>query len=719
MKRNKLSIKYLRRTFTFQHDQSDCGVACLLSIIRYYGGNYSLEDLRKLSGTDKQGTTLLGLFQAANQIGFKAEGCEADISSLIAHNHPVILHIIKNKNLNHYVVCYGFDNEKFIIGDPANDIVYYTTEELEQVWESKTCLTLSPNDTFIKITRKDKKQWFISLLSEDKELLISSILLGVIIAVLGMTMAVFSQKLVDNIIPSNDTKKLIVGLILLTFLLLTRAILDAIRNLFIMRQTHDFNNRITDKFYSSLLLLPKFFFDTRRTGELMARLNDTQRVQRVITSIIGNTIIDALTAIVSFVFLLYYSREIAVIALISLFFYFILVFVFNKRIIKAQREVMQAYALSQSNYVTSMQGIAEIKNNNCIPFFRILNQFLYGDYQRKNLQLGKINVKLSVLSGVFGVLFLIAILSYSSFLVLSEQLKIGELVAILGVSGSLLQTVAGLALIAIPINEATIAFDRMYEFASLEPEGKGHITDFSFYSLDIQNVAFRFAGRKLLLKNISLSVKKGECIAIVGESGCGKSSFIQILQRFYQPESGNITINGKIELADIEVECWRSIIGVISQDITIFNGTVLDNILLGKEYESGKTEKFFSDYNFISFIQSLPQGYATILGEEGINLSGGQKQMIALMRVLYRKPQLLILDEFTSGMDKETEKLALELLNTIRSEIGIIFVSHRLYSLKNIADRIYIFSEGIIPYYGTHEQLLQTPNFYSEYWGQI
>lgn len=716
MKKNKLTTKYLRHTFTFQHDQSDCGVACLSSVIRYYGGSCSLENLRELSGTNRQGTTLLGLYQAANQTGFKAEGCEADIPSLIAHNQPAILHIVQNKVLNHYVVCYGFDKGRFIIGDPANGIVHYTEKELEQVWQSKTCLTLSPDDTFVKISKKSKKQWFFSLLSEDKELLIYSILLGIVMAVLGMSMAVFSQKLIDNIIPSSDIKKLIAGIVLLTFLLLTRVALDAIRNLLIIRQTCDFNNRITDRFYASLLSLPKPFFDTRRTGELMARLNDTQRIQRVIASIIGNIVIDALTAIVSFAFLLYYSWQIGLIALISLLFYFVLIYTFNNRIIKAQREVMQSYALSQSNYVVSMQGIAEIKNNNRIAFFRKLNQLFYGDYQEKMYQLGGINIKLSTLSGIFSILFLMAILGYSSFLVLSEQLKIGELMAILGISGSLLPTVSGLALITIPINEANVAFDRMYEFASLKPEEKGNITDIPLHSLEIRNIAFRFAGRKLLLKDISLSIKKGECIAIIGESGCGKSSFIQILQKFYSFESGKITINESIQLADVKTEHWRNIIGVIPQDITIFNGNILDNILMGEEYKPGITESFFSSYNFSPFIQSLPQGYATILGEEGINLSGGQKQMIALMRVLYRKPQLLILDEFTSGMDRESEKFALQLLNTIKSEIAIIFISHRLYSIKNIADRIYIFSEGTIPLYGTHEQLLQTSNFYSDFW---
>lgn len=715
------SYKHILKTLTLQHDQTDCGVACLLSLIRYYGGDYSMEKLRELSGTNTGGTSLLGLYQAANQTGFTAEGCEADIPALIEHAQPVILHVVQEKYLNHYVVCYGHADGKFIIGDPAKGITHYTQEELKQTWQSKACLTLTPDETFIKTEtqKSDKRKWFISLLKEDKELLAFSILLGLCIAVLGMAMAIFSQKLIDDILPSQNSRKLVAGILLLAFLLLVRTGLDAIRNLFLIRQTRDFNNRINDRFYSSLLWLPKLFFDTRKTGELVARLNDTQGVQRVITTIAGSTIIDALTALVSFAFLFYYSWQTGIIATVSLPFYFLLVYAFNRRIISAQRQVMQGYALSESNYITTMQGIAAIKNSNRIPFFQKLNRLIYGNFQEKAVTLGKINVKLTVFSSIFSVLFLVGILSYTSFLVFNNQMKLGELMAILSISGSLLPAVAGLALIAIPINEAKVAFNRMYEFAALKPEEAGSTPNTDFRSLEVERLAFRFAGQKQLLKDISLTVKKGECVAIVGESGCGKSTFIQILQKFYPFESGTITINGNIGLSEIKTQDWRNIIGVIPQEIAIFNGNVVDNLLLSPEDNPADVEKFIADYGFMPFIQSLPQGFGTILGEEGINLSGGQKQMLALIRILYRKPQLLILDEFTSGMDRETEQVALQLINRLKAQTAILFVSHRLYSLKNIADRIYIFDKGTVSHSGTHVQLLQSSNFYSDYWKQF
>jgi len=717
----KLSQKHLQQTFTQQHDQSDCGVACLLSLIQFYGGSNSLEKLRELSGTTKQGTPLLGLYQAANKLGFTAQGNEADIQAVIDHKELLILHVVIQERLQHYLVCYGYEKDKFIIGDPAKGIATYTKEQLNTIWKSKTCLTLSPNSDFIKTEtqNKNKKQWFLKLLKEDYRLISFSVLLGLGIAILGMAMAIFSQKLIDDILPSKDFNKLITGIALVAFLLLVRVLFTALRDFFLIRQTKDFNNRIVDSFYSSLLNLPKPFFDTRKIGELVARLNDTQRVQRVISQIVGNVVINALVTTVSLGFLFYYSWQTGVIASISLPFYFVLIYSFNKRIINAQKEVMQGYAFSESNYITSMQGIATIKNNNRQTIFQKINQLIYGNFQEKAFNLGKINVRLSVFSGVFSVLFLMGILAYTSILVYNETMQLGELMAILGIAGSLLPSVASLALITIPINEAKVAFNRMYEFASMDKEQKGTTEISDFTSLDIKNLTFRFAGRSQLLKDINIKVNKNECIAIVGESGSGKSTLGQILQKFYTFENGTIIVNNETNLTVLNTENWRTILGVVPQEVTIFGGNVIINILLGQEDTPENIVKFCKDYGFETFINTLPQSYATILGEEGINLSGGQKQVIALMRALYKKPKVLLLDEFTSAMDRKTEHFVLDLLNKLKSELTIIFISHRIHSLPKIADRIYILENGIIADFGNHEKLMESKNFYSEFWTEL
>ena len=716
-----IPVKKLEKTFVLQHDQSDCGVACLLSLVKYYGGNNSLEKLRELSGTTRQGTTLLGLYQAANQIGFTAQGNSADIQAVIEHGEPLILHVLIDNKLQHYVVCYGYENGKFIIGDPGKGIIRMTQEELDKIWVSKACLTLSPNEEFIrkKTEDKNKRKWFVSLVKEDKNILIFSFVLGIFIAALGLVMAVFSQKLIDDILPSKNLGKLVTGIVLVGLLLMVRVGFNVLRDYFLITQSKNFNNRIIDSFYSALLHLPKAFFDTRKIGELVARLNDTQRIQKVINLLIGNTIINLLITVTSLIFLFFYSWETGLIALFSLPVYFFIIYRFNDKIIQSQKQVMQGYALSESNYISTMQGIATIKNNNRQNIFKKINQNIYGSFQDRVFNLGKLKLKLSFYSGLFSVTFLVAILLFTSLQVYHGKMLLGELMAILGISGSLLPSVADLALIAIPLNEAKVAFNRMYEFASIKKEPAGESALPVFESLQVKNLSFRFAGRSQLLKNINIKLSNSECIAIIGENGCGKSTFGQILQKFYDYENGEIIVNNRYDFRNIKTEDWRNITGVIPQEIVIFNGNVIDNILLGKNDKPENIVAFIQEYGFEPFINSLPQGFATILGEEGINLSGGQKQIISLIRVLYKKPQLLILDEFTSAMDRQTEKFALRILEQLKTKMGIILITHRLHTISKIADKICIIENGITAHCGTHEELMRTENFYSKYWKEL
>ena len=713
-----LNQKQITKTFVLQHDQSDCGVACLLSLIRYYGGNNSLEKLREISGTTRQGTTLLGLYQAANQLGFLAEGNEADTQALIDHGEPVILHVVIEERLQHYVICYGYQNGKFLIGDPAKGVNELSPDELDKIWISKTCLTLSPTKTFQKeeITKKSQRNWFYGLIKEDVKILVISSLLGIIVAVLGLAMAVFSQKLIDDILPAKNVTKLISGIVLLAILLLARTGISVLREYFLLRQSKDFNNRINNQFFTNLLSLPKPFFDTRKIGELIARLNDTQRIQRVIRQLIGSLAIDVLVVIITIVFLFYYSWEIGMLSVLTMPIYFYIIYRSNSKIIQSQKEVMQGYALTESNYITSLQGITDIKVNNKQTIFSKLNAVLFGNFQDKIFKLGKINIHLSWQSGVASILFLIGVLIYTSLQVLNEKLQVGELMAIITMAGSLLPSVLNLALVTIPISEAKIAFLRMYEFSSIEPEKENGYEMSDIHSINLNGVSFRFIGRKEILSDLNLCLQKGKVSAIIGESGGGKSTLSQILLRFYVPETGNIIINEQYSLQNISLSSYRNLIGFIPQEISIFNGNVLDNIVLGETPDPVTFNAFLTDYGFDVYFKAFPQGVFTILGEEGINLSGGQKQLIALARVLYKKPQVLIMDEATSAMDRNTERFTFSIIQKIKKNTLILFISHRLHSLPKIADEICILENGRIIASGTHNELLQSKNFYSSYW---
>ncbi|TCN61070.1 peptidase domain-containing ABC transporter [Flavobacterium circumlabens] len=713
-----MNLKHIEKTHTLQLDQSDCGVACLMSIIRLYQGNNTLEKIRELSGTTKQGTTMLGLYQAAIKLGFTAEGCEADIQALIDHKQPLLLHVLIENQLNHFIVCYEYDETKgFLIGDPGKGVFYMSITELEKIWVSKICLVLEPNKTFIKEKAEinAQRKWFLEILKEDYKLLWISILLGIFVAGLGMAMSLFSQKLIDDILPSQNIKKLISGIGLLTILLLARVGLAILREFFLLQQSKDFNNRINNQFFSSLLHLPKPFFDTRKIGELVARLNDTQRVQSVIKKLTSSFVIDVLVSIISLGFLFSYSWKLGLISLLSLPIYFYIIYRSNKKIINAQKEVMQSYAFNESNYINSIQGISTIKNDNKQEIFAKANNIIFANFQEKIFNLGKINITLSWQSGLASVLFLIGILIYASIQVFNNEMKLGELMAVLGITGSLLPSIANIALIAIPIYEAKIAFIRMHEFASIEKEEKEGFEISGIEQISIQNLSFHFAGRSELFNNVNIEIRKGKFIAIVGESGSGKSTVGQILQRFNTYEKGNIIINDQYELSEINLENYRNLIGVIPQEITIFNGNVVDNILLGSKSAPETLIDFIENYGFDVYFNQFPQGLATILGEEGINLSGGQKQIIALARVLYKKPQFLILDEATSAMDRNTENFTMTLFQKIKPNCAIFFISHRLNMLKNVADIIYILEDQTISISGNHQELIETDNFYSNY----
>jgi ABC-type bacteriocin/lantibiotic exporter with double-glycine peptidase domain len=722
------SIKPTKLDFIIvtQQDQKDCGVACLLSIIRYYGGDYDFERLRRLSGTSITGTTLLGLYQAAQATGFDAQGCEADIEALLAHPSPCILHVLLEKNLQHYVVFFGKKETNgkllLIIGDPAKGMMYITPDKLERIWQSKACLVLTPNETFQK--KKDinrsKKQWFQELVKPDIPLLLIAAAIGIAISALGLTMAIFSQRLIDDFLPNKLHNKLYTGIGFVFLLLITKESLGVIRTQLLLRQSKEFNLRIVKDFFSRLLYLPKPFFDTRKIGELTARLHDTNRIQRVVSLILGNALLDSIVVMVTLLFVFSYSLTSGLITLAALPIFFLLIYRSNKRIIEAQRNTMAGYAMTESNYISTLQGIEPVKNHNKEYLFSVTNNAIYNQYQSAIFRLGQIQMRLSLVANVFAAFLLCGLLFFLSYQVLHNQLKAGELMAVMGMVGSLLPSVANLALLSIPINEAHIAFNRMYEFAGIKPPENGQTELTELKQLEVKNISFRYPGRRSVLQNVSFEVNKGEIIALMGENGCGKSTMVQLLMQHYTPENGGVLINGSTMFSDIQIYNWKKIVALVPQQVHIFNGTVLENIAFDDSAtKPQEVLTFLSEYGFSPFIDSLAQSYMTLVGEEGINLSGGQKQMIAFARALYHKPKLLILDEATASMDRESEQFVLKLLTQLKSSMGIIFITHRLHVLKSFCDRIYILENGETIVSGNHDTLLLSNNLYSQYWNDL
>mgnify|MGYP003487795890 CR=1 FL=1 len=719
-----MNLSKYKKFFVPQHDTSDCGAACLLTIIRYYGGDVSLYRLRELCGTSNAGATLLGLLQGANSVGFDSEGAEAEgVQDLIEHGRPCVLAVVANEMFYHYVVCFQYEKGYFLISDPAKGLVELSSLELEKIW-TKKCLLLKPNSNFVRSEDLEgaKKKRLLFLIKEDIGLIVPSIMLGLIIAILSLVMAVFSQKLVDDILPSQDKSKFLLGIILVLFLLLTNVIVAALRGRLLITQERRFNNRIFSFFFEKLLHLPKSFFDMRKVGDIVTRLNDTRRIQRVISTLVSDVVINLLIIITSFIALLFYSWEVTIVSFISMPVFYWIVSSKKKKITCQQSDVMNSFAICESGFINTINGISEIKCYSQENNFFWNNKRLYILAQDKVFNLGETKINIGVWAGICSTFIQIGIIAICSVLVFLGSLSIGELLAIIGITGTMFPAVANLSIVLIPINEARVAFERMNEVidTNSEPNVKYKKNrDIEANLLELNNVSFRFVGRNRLLENISIQFRKGIITCIVGESGCGKSTLCQLLERFYMQEKGDIFLNGE-NASKISLSEWRNTISFIPQDVFVFNGTVLENICFGSVPENiCDVEKFCERYGFDKFFVELPNGLGTLIGEDGINLSGGQKQLIAFARALYRSSSILVLDEITASMDRKMEKHICSLLKHLCSEYIIIFITHRLETARGLADNIVVIESGHISAQGSHDELMLSDNFYSKYWNSL
>lgn len=721
--RTNQEINHIRKTFTKQYSQYYCGLACLTSIVKYHGGETTQEKLRDNSGTTLQGTSLLGLYQSAQKLGFEVNGYETDLENLKKMEVPVILHILKDGNLEHYMVCYGYKEGKFILGDPGWGIIEYRDEELEAVWKSKALLMLKPGKGFIrkKMDSKNQLAWIKGLIKDDVPVLLVAAFMGTILAVLGLAVAIYTQKLIDKILPSGNKELLLKSLAIFVLILLAKAFIGYVRGIFLVRQSKDMNIRIVSSFFGKLLLLPKSFFDSTSTGDMIGRLNDSQRIQRVVISLSSNILIDVLIIVSSLVYIFMLSVSTGLISLLAIPVFGLLAWKYNRTIIERQRELMQTYAQTESKYIDTIHGIEVIKSDNKESMLSKAVQSVYNFFQGKVYELGILGNKINLLAQVGSVLLISGVIAWTSFLVLGEQLLLGQMMAIVSIVGSLVTSVINTAMANIQFQEAKVAFERMYEFSAIEPEYEPQapcpMPHPSIDALELKGLSFRFPGKSLLLKGINMRFEKGQMSTIFGEIGCGKSTLISVLQRFYPFESGEICINGA-NWSALSIPAWRNQIGVVTQHVKLFNGTIMENICLQENPNVQDVIGFCRETGLESFINEFQQGYATIINENSANLSGGQQQLIALARALYQKPQVLLLDEATAAMDRRTEQFVLKLLQGLKKEMIIIFVTHRV-QLARQTDYIYVIENKQISASGTPDEVVTHNRLYKEAFKEI
>jgi ABC-type bacteriocin/lantibiotic exporter with double-glycine peptidase domain len=722
MKRSNTNLESL---FVKQLGAYSCGLACISMISKWYGGDVSQEKLRTQSGTTLNGTSLLGLSQAARMIGFDAKAYEGNLEGLKTGGFPVILHVQKEHQL-HYVVFFGYEDEKFIIGDPAWGMLHLSEIELDSLWKSRCLLDLHPTDAFVPLRARAQSQWlwFQSLIRQDIPILVVSAVLGLLIAGTGLSTAIFSQKLIDDFLPQKNIKFILIGLILLGLLLMIRAFLGYLQGIFMAKQARDLNLRLVSSFIERMIGMPLSFFKGISTGDLIARMNDSLRIRNAVSLIAGGMVVNILVILVSLGYLSYYAWEIGLIGLSGTLVYFLVARKYHNPLLLAQREMMDAHSLNESQYIESFTGIATVKSYGKEEVFSDRINGIFSLFQNSGFKLALLGNSFGFGTQVVSALYITVIFSYGVWLVVGGNLQIGEMMALVTVGGGLIPAVAGVVMVNIQLQEARVAFDRLYEVSSLEAEVPGEATHSNEGLLDdhlrIEKVAFRYPGKVRLLKNISFEVKAGESVAVFGKIGSGKSTLLDIVQGFYTPEEGRILL-GNCAIESLGLNAWKEQIAVVAQHEKVFNSTVIDNIVLSNDpNEVEKVIRFLADSGLQGLLDGLPQGLLTLCGEDGRNLSGGQRQLLCLARALYKKPRFLFLDESTSAMDFDMEGRIVALLKTHcrQNRMGMVLVTHRL-GLARQADRIAILEEGCITTQGTHPALVAGDNLYAKAYRQL
>jgi ATP-binding cassette subfamily B protein len=723
----KFSPKKIKKHHVAQLGEYACGLACLCTISRYYGAEFSQEKLRDISGTSQSGTTLLGLIQAAQKIGYEAKGFEAELKHLAELEGPAILHVVQDQNREHYLVYFGLADGKHWVSDPGVGILGMEESELTAQWKSGILLRLQPTEALQNkaVVSQSKKRWFVSLIAEDIPILIVATVIGSLMAGTGLSTAIFSQRLIDDFLPNQAYEKAIMGVVALGFLLSFRAILGYIQGVFMARQGRDLNVRIVSSFIERILRLPMSYFRGYSTGDLIARMNDSLRIRNIVSLITGTVIINILVVVVSLAFVFYQSSLIGFICLLGVFFFLIAGWKYHAPISAKQKEVMAAHAQNETQYVDSLTGMHVLRSYGKEQEYQRRIEQVYGMYQGKGYDLAIIGNNFSFWTQLIVAVFLSLLFGAGVYLIFQGELLLGELMALVSVGSTIVPAVAGLVVANIQFQEAKVAFDRLFEVAGLEVESDQESeenNDFKVESplLELDQVSFRYPGRTQILKGLSFQLEPGAHLALFAPVGKGKSTLVDLIQRFYNPESGAIRLKGQ-DAKQTSVKTWRKALGVVNQKEKIFNSTVFDNIVLSSDpKEQERIAKVGESLGLWNLFQTLPQGAMTLCGEDGRNLSGGQRQLVGIVRALVREPQLLILDEATAAMDWELEEQLITMIRHYlqKQQAGLLMITHQP-TLAARADRILLLKDFQISQSGTHEALMQSENDYSRAINQI
>ncbi|MBN1158322.1 MAG: peptidase domain-containing ABC transporter [Bacteroidales bacterium] len=713
--RKKIKIK--------QHDITDCGAACLASVAAYYNLQLPVTRIRQLASTDQHGTNILGLIEAAEKLGFSAKGVKGKFESLFRIPKPSILHVIVHEMLHHFVVFYGITKKHVLLMDPADGRIHKKVHEVFQREWTGVILLIAPSEEFKPGSHKPSTgRRFINLLAPHKTMMMQALFGAAVYGLLGLSTSIYVKNVIDHVLADGNLNLLSLMSIVMIVLLILRVYINFMKSIIALKTGQKIDAVLILGYYRHLLTLPQRFFDTMRVGEIISRMNDAVKIRSFINNISLDLAVNFFIVLFSAGLMFLFSWKLAVVVLTGMPFYAVVYSVFNKFNKIFLRRIMERGADLESHLIESLNSIATIKQfgtehsanlKSESRFIRLLDS----TYRSAVNAILSVNASEFIAGGLT-----VGVLWVGSILVTGQDMTPGKLLSFYTLLGYLIAPITRLIGYNQTIQDALIAADRLFQIMDLERE------EVSMHNIilkkelvgDIQfkNVSFRYGTRVKVFQDLNLVIPKGMITAFTGESGSGKSSMVALIQKLYPLQSGSIEIGG-YNLQYIESSSLRKMIGIVPQKIELFAGPVFENIALGApEPDMKRIADVCNFLNIRRFIEDLPEGFNSCLGEQGVSLSGGERQKIAVARALYHDPEILILDEATSALDSASEEYVWRAIEVMKKQNKtIIIISHRLSTVMR-ADKICVLKKGALVEQGQHRELMQNKSHYYGMWKQ-
>ncbi|GET43768.1 peptidase domain-containing ABC transporter [Microseira wollei] len=696
-----------------QQSSSDCGAACLSMISLYWGKRFTISYLRELVNVGLAGASLKNLAAGAESLGFMARPVRASIGKMAEQKNPWIAHW----QGIHYVVVYKCKGNRIVVADPAQGKKSISRKEFLQNW-SGYALVLDPTPRLRDAeSQKISLGRFVGALGSYKSLMAQIILTSLLVQVFSVVTPLFTQIIFDQVVVHKSLPTLnifILGLLLFNFWNMG---LGATRQYLLAFFSNRLNLTLIGGFINHTLMLPLKFFESRRVGDILTRVQENNKIQQFLIGQVVLAWLDMLMGLIYLGLMLYYNLQLTLLVLALIPPIVILTLVATPILRQVSREIFNESAEQNSLLVEMLTGVSTVK---AVAAEREV-RWRWEDRFTNTLNLGfkgqNLGIGLQVISGSINTLGGTALLWYGATLVIQDQLTIGQFMAFNMMIGRVISPFLALVGMWNQLQEVLISVERLNDVFEAEPEqipGKPMlILPRLRGEVRFENVSFRYSPdqERNTLQNISFEAHPGQTIAIVGRSGSGKSTLVKLLQGLYYADTGRVLIDGH-DLRHVSPQSFRSQLGVVPQESFLFSGTILENITL---YRPDFTLEQVTEVGKLAeahtFIQDLPLGYNTKVGERGASLSGGQRQRVSIARALLGAPPILVLDEATSSLDTESERRFQNNLERLSRDRTTFIIAHRLSTVRN-ADSILVLDRGILVEQGNHEQLMALQGLY-------